>query len=343
MYKCQLPQDDLSLIYEHSQKSLSSLANKNIFITGATGFFGKWLCQTLTSANQHFNLNLTLHLLSRDWDVFQKNHQNFFDLNCTELHTGDIANFPFPPACEVVIHAANDARPQHTPEGIALFEESLEKGNQRLLSYIQETQPEKLLITSSGAVYGSNTQGSQHWSEDQQAEKLDNFYGKGKLLQEQFFSQAEFSGTDILIARCFAFIGPFLPLDSSYAAGNFILNAIQGQPICIQGDGQPLRSYLYSADLIIWLLNILSHGTSKHPYNVGSDAPLSISELAHKISSLSEAKPEVQVAQQVTDNKPPPAYLPSIKRAQDELGLQVYTPLEKAIEKTLKWHQDWVV
>ena len=142
---------------------------------------------------------------------------------------------------------------------------------------------------------------------------------------------------EIVIARCFSFIGPHLPLDARFAAGNFIRDALAGGPIKIKGDGSPVRSYLYAADLVIWLLALLLHGKTGRAYNVGSDEIVSMSALAERIAAHSPVHVGIEVRGAATEVAPPAQYIPDISLARSELGLAVLLPLDHALTRTMNW------
>jgi UDP-glucuronate decarboxylase len=146
-------------------------------------------------------------------------------------------------------------------------------------------------------------------------------------------------GLEIPVARVFALVGPRLPLDAHFAAGNFIRDGLAGGPIRVAGDGVAVRSYLYAADLIVWLLAIVARGQSSRAYNVGSDDGVSIKVLAETVASVFPQRPAVEIGGRADASNPVNYYVPDVARARAELGLDVVTPLAESIGRTVSWLQ----
>lgn len=342
-----LPVADLDHILTHTADLWTALDGQRLFITGGTGFFGIWLLEALTSAQQQLGLGLQATVLSRHPDTFAQRFPHLAQHPALRWLTGDVQNFQFPTEPHsYVIHAATEAYARIPPTPALNQFATLVQGTQRVLEFAQHTGAQQVLLTSSGAVYGTLPAGLVHVAENYcgapDCTRSATFYAEGKRCTEMLGAlYAEQYGLPIKIARCFAFVGPHLPLDKHFAIGNFIHDVLRQRDVHIQGDGTPLRSYLHAADLVIWLLTILLRGQSMHPYNVGSDhAVISIAELAQRVIAASPASgSKVHIAQTPTPGAPPSAYVPDISRARTELGLQVHIPLDAAIQRTLAWLQ----
>jgi dTDP-glucose 4,6-dehydratase len=259
------------------------------------------------------------------------------------LHQGDLASYAFPEgAFSHVLHMGTTtslATFQNEPP-LAKFE-NIVIGTERTLEFAVRCGARKFLLTSSGAIYGRQPPGLTHVSEDEgcapDPTNIDAAVGHSKRAAE-FLAAAygEAHGVDTTIARCFSFVGKHLPLDVHYAMGNFIRDAINGGPILVRGDGTPRRSYLYAADLVVWLLTILCKGTRGRVYNVGSEEDVSVGDLAARVARLAPRAVEVRIARQVPAAPVPDRYVPSTRRAQDELGLRQFVSLDDAIARTLR-------
>ncbi|MBL6989639.1 MAG: NAD(P)-dependent oxidoreductase [Bacteriovoracaceae bacterium] len=333
--------DDLDFIYSHSQGVFNLLRGRSIFITGGTGFFGKWLLESFNWANQHKGTNINIVVLSRDPSSFKSKLPHL--QNGISFIQGDIQNFCFPQnKFDYIIHAATQASAKLNEENPGIMLDSIIGGTRRVLQFAQTSGVKRVLHTSSGAIYGTQPPEFTHIPETFMGGPnpltTASAYGEGKRVSEllgAIFTNN--TGIDFINARCFAFVGPYLPLDTHFAIGNFINDAINQRDIVIKGDGTPYRSYLYAADLMIWLLKILTHGKSCEAYNVGSAEGIQIKDLAQLVV-------ETDNKLKVTINKAssgalPSRYVPAVDKAQKELGLQVYTSLKDAISKTLNYNR----
>jgi nucleoside-diphosphate-sugar epimerase len=346
---------DLDHILVHTEELWEPLRGRSVFITGGTGFFGRWLLEGFAEANRRLKLEAEAIVLSRHPEKFQSHAAHLASDKAIRLVRGDVRTLN---ATDVraqlgsaasrptafVIHAASETSvPANQGQPLNVLE-TLFEGTRRVLDFAVETGAKHFLLTSSGAVYGeqpgSLSRVPENYSGAPAVSLPLSAYGEGKRVAEMLCGiYSRTRALDCRIARCFAFVGPHLPLNAHYAVGNFIGDALAGRAIQIKGDGTPLRSYLYAADLAIWLWTLLLHPKAAGTYNVGSDESHSIREIAECVSRHSPHCPPVTVAQRPDLRRPAARYVPAIDRARHELGLEVWTPLDAAIQKTLDFHQ----
>ncbi len=339
-----LPEDDLNHILEHTRQDWDEVRGQRLFITGGTGFFGCWLLESRLWANDRLGLNAQATVLTRNPQAFQSKAPHLADHPAVQLVQGDVRSFAFPTGTfSHVIHAATetDARfyQQHPLEAV----DTIALGTRRTLEFACQCGAVKYLLTSSGAVYGRQPPDLNLIPEDYAGgpDPTDSgsSYGESKRLAELLCAvYHKERGLETKIARGFAFVGPHLPLDEHYAIGNFIRDGLAGGPIHVNGDGTPYRSYLYAADLAIWLWTILFRGTAGRAYNVGSEAAVSIRQLAELVARSFEPRREMQVAKQAVPGAAAERYVPKTERARNELGLEEWIDLPAAIQKTIAWY-----
>lgn len=334
---------DLNHVLTHTASLWEELRGKRIFITGGTGFFGCWLLESFAWANRHLKLNAKALVLTRDSAKFAKKRPHLFNDAALSFHQGDIKNFTFPEGeFSHVIHAATEASVTLNERYPLIMLDTIIQGTQRVLEFTRQCKAKKILLASSGAVYGKQPPEILHLSEEHECHQIPNnlkaAYAIGKCTAEHMscLYGAEY-GIEIKIARCFAFVGPYLPLDTHFAIGNFIQNGLNGEKIIVKGDGTAYRSYLYAADLAIWLWTILFCGQTARPYNVGSDQAYSIAEIAELVANAFESPPEIQILQKPLGRQPE-RYIPEIRRVETELKLTPTFALADAIQSTIRWN-----
>ena len=340
-----LPERDLQHVLDHTQGLWENVRGKAIFFTGGTGFVGTWLVESLLWISDKLNLAATAVVLTRDPDRFRARSPQLAAHPGVTLVSGEVQTFTFPEGqFPFLVHAATERiREPDEKHPLGSFERDV-AGTRRVLEFARSHRPCRLLFTSSGAVYGRQPPDLTHLPEDYAGAPATSdpgtVYGQAKRVSEfMCASYGRSCGYDVLIARLFAFVGPLLPLDANYAVGNFIRDAIDGKPIHVSGDGTPWRSYLYAADLSIWLWTILFRGNPGLPYNVGSPRALTIAELARSVMRVTGASAGIEIASTPIPGVPPLRYVPATLRAEQGLGLQTLISVDEGIRRTANWHR----
>ncbi|WEK32480.1 MAG: NAD(P)-dependent oxidoreductase [Candidatus Pseudomonas phytovorans] len=320
----------------------SALAGQHVLLTGGTGFFGSWLLVLFQHLNQQ-GAGVTVTVLSRNPSRFLDARPCYRD--CAWLHWvgGDVRDLPPIPGQPVnlIIHAATDTSSAAHGNPLEIFD-TIVGGARRVLD-LAVRERARVLFTGSGAQYGA-----LHGGAGQHAGVAEGFagacisnsagsaYAEGKRAQETLGAiYAQTHGIDVIMARCFAFSGPGLPLDGHFAIGNFVRDALFADQIVIRSCGTAVRSYLHGADLAAWLLVLLARGKSGEAYNVGSDQAISIADLARRVVSRVADGKQVRIMGRAEGSERS-FYVPDIGHAR-ELGLDVWTTLDQSIDSMAAW------
>jgi dTDP-glucose 4,6-dehydratase len=335
--------EDCAKALQRTECLWDHVQGKRIFVTGGSGFFGTWFLELLTSAVDKFELDVQVIVLTRDPIAYRAgtaghvaNHPS------VQLWCGDVRNFTFPSGkFDLVAHFGSTGSKAWHDNAPAAFEEMVVAGTKRVYEFAAMTGVRRVLLASSGAVYGPAL---PHFRipETYFLPKSENLSAnaRSKLAAENIaldFSK-RYGGPQTSVARGFAFIGPYLPTGAGFAAHDFLQAAASGRPVVVSGDGTPIRSYLYGSDLATWLWTLLIKARGTGVWNVGSEAPKTICELARYIAL------KAGVAHQILRPSKASAvaswYVPCTQSARDEYGVIESTSFNEATDRSLKWYSD---
>lgn len=331
------------------EASLASFFDRRrVLVTGGTGFFGKWMTQALCLLKDHAGSQHHLILWTRDVKATLRACPWLVERSEISWFEGDIREkFPNSIPFDSVVHgatAASAALNEGNP--VEMFDVIVE-GTKNVLAACRERKVKDILFISSGGIYGKQPLEMTHIPESYTGAHptflAGSAYGIGKTSAEFLSScYAREMNARVLLARCFAFVGPYLPLDTHFAVGNFMRDVLEKKDIQIGGDGTPYRSFLFGSDLVLWLFRILQAGQSLQPYHIGSEEGFSIEEIARKVAAIGEDvtghRAEVRIAKKPTPGIAPPRFVPSTLNTRESLGLKVRVNFEEGVRRTLLWH-----
>lgn len=331
-----IPAQDIAAMDRALAPLWPRLSGARVFMTGGTGLIGTWMLEALAG-----RADIDVTVLTRDPEAFAARAPHL--AGQVTLIAGDVTGFANRRGrYSHIVHAATDASAELNARDPRRMFDTIVGGTRRMLDFALECGAARTLFLSSGGVYGVQPwdveRVTEDWAGGPDTRDPKSAYGAGKRAAEMLCAiYGKQFGLDIVTARIFALLGPLLSLDIHFAAGNFIRDAIAGRTIRIESAGTAVRSYIYLADLTVWLWTLLIAGERGAVYNMGSEEAVSIADLARRTAAVLGA-PGVEVLGKPDAGWNPGRYVPSTALIRRELGVEATVGLDDAIRRTALSH-----
>lgn len=310
-----------------------------LLVIGGTGFFGKSILDA-------FQRGLLLPwgitkviAMARNPEKLQEECPELLSEH-VELYRGDIATIEVLPEADYVIHAAAS-----TDASKYLSQSEVERRNiiMGMLNYCRLApvyhRNSKIVFCSSGAVYGYQPANVEALREDMDFGNAEGLveakraYAMAKRDSEKAVAKlGNQHDLNVSIARCFAFVGKYLPKDQHFAIGNFMADVLAKRPIEVKANKLVYRSYMYADDLVEWLMTIAENSAVSCPvYNVGSDEVLELHDFAKALGITYQVGASLaEISSNDVDR-----YIPDIAKSKMQLGLYCKINIFDGIVKSL--------
>lgn len=337
---------DCNEVIENNEDSLLKLKNECLLITGGTGFMGTWLAELVAFLNDNYSFATRLILLSRDIRDFKARVSHLADRKDINFIEQDVRNLSeLPAGVTMIINAAAtpDSR-MHASDPLKVMRVIANGLDNVLNAAGRLANLKRFLHISSGLVYGAQPLTLENIREDflggPDCNSISSIYAEAKRFSEALSSAyRSLYKINIVIARPFAFVGPYQFLDKPWAINNFIRDGLLGGPIRILGDGQTVRSYMYPSDMAFWLLRILIDGKEGLVYNVGSPQDISLRDLAYKVADNFSPASKIILSGYGTGAGQCSRFVPDVSLCQKSLKLEQKVGIDQAIRRTINWHR----
>ena len=306
-----------------------------IVITGAAGFIGSHLAETLLDRGHSVvgidnlltgNMENIAHLRNRDF-LFIKH---------------DVTNYVFVEGpVDAVLHWASPASPIDYLELPIPTLKVGALGTHKALGLAKEKKA-RFVLASTSEVYGDpleHPQKESYWG------NVNPIGPRGVYDEAKRFAEAmttayhRYHGIDAKIVRIFNTYGPRMRLHDGRAVPAFMGQALRGEDITIFGSGKQTRSFCYVSDLVDGVIRLMESNVNE-PVNIGNPHEMTIEEIAHEILRLTGSKSRLVYKPLPEDD--PKVRQPDITRARTLLGWEPKVPLEEGLKKTLAYFRERV-
>jgi UDP-glucuronate decarboxylase len=309
---------------------------KRVLVTGGAGFLGRHLCQHL--------LNDGHEVICVD-NFFTGTKRNIVDLLDNpyfEIIRHDIC-FPLYVEVDEIYNLACPASPVHYQHDPVQTTKTSVHGTINMLGLAKRIKA-KILQASTSEVYGDpdvHPQRESYWGNVNQI-GLRSCYDEGKRCAETlFFDYFRQHNLKIKVARIFNTYGPFMQANDGRVVSNFIVQALNNNPITIYGDGNQSRSFCYVDDLIDGMVRLMdSPDEFTGPVNMGNPGEFTIRQLAEKVIEMTGSRSELVFHPLPSDD--PRQRCPDITLARQVLGWEPSIQLEVGLVNTIKYFVEFL-
>jgi dTDP-glucose 4,6-dehydratase len=311
------------------------MMSRNILVTGAAGFLGSHLCDSLLAAgNSVIGVdNLSTGKLANLTHLERESRFSFLEHDITTPFDAGKVDFIF-----------NFASPASPIDYTRLGPETLRVGSAGTLNTLDLARKYSAgyLHASTSECYGDpevHPQVETYWGHVNPI-GLRSVYDEAKRFSEAaIMAYHRYYGVDTHLVRIFNTYGPRLQPNDGRVISNFMMQALQGQPLTIYGDGSQTRSFCYVSDLIDGILR-LSRSSEHLPVNIGNPDEWTILECAHEILAVTGAGTDIHFKPLPQDD--PTRRRPDITRAKELLGWEPKIKLRHGLEKSLEYFKSCV-
>jgi UDP-glucuronate decarboxylase len=302
-----------------------------ILLTGAAGFLGSHLSKKLIDNNHEV---IGLDDLSTG---SVKNIEPLLNHPKYSFIEHDV-RIPYQVKVDAILNFACPASPVDYQKDPVRTIETNFLGMINLLHLANETGA-KIIQASTSEVYGDPTQSPQketYWGNVNPI-GIRSCYDEGKRAAETLcFDYIRQYNLDARVIRIFNTYGPNMAIRDGRVVSNFIVQAINGEPISIYGEGEQTRSFCYVSDLIEGIHRVLMLDKNpQSPINLGNPNEFKVVELANTIKELTGSNSEIINYPLPEDD--PKQRCPDISLARTTLNWEPAVNLVEGLEKTIKY------
>lgn len=308
-------------------------SRKRVLVTGGAGFLGSHLIDRLLGEGHDVICVDNYFTGSKRNLEHLHNHPRF------ETLRHDVT-FPLYVEVDEIYNLACPASPIHYQHDPVQTTKTSVAGAINMLGLAKRLRA-KILQASTSEVYGDphvHPQNEEYWGNVNPIGPR-SCYDEGKRCAETlFFDYHRQHNLDIRVVRIFNTYGPRMHHADGRVVSNFIVQALQGEPITIYGDGSQTRSFCYVDDLIEGFLRFMNTDSDPQltgPINIGNPGEFTIRELAEKVIAMTGSKSDLHFLDLPTDD--PKQRRPDISKAKKHLGWEPKVDLEEGLGHTIEY------